>query len=100
MTDLGTKQIKIILLPFQGLHESVKTKTQITGGLITPTPGSRYYTSPQASKRLNRTTILQNISQSVRNKETNVTIHILSAYRNINLFPIRPAQIMTDLRID
>lgn len=39
------------------------------GSLITPTPGSRYYTSPQANpkKRLNRTTILQNLSQSVRN---------------------------------
>lgn len=53
-------------------------------------------------KHLNRTTIPQNISRSVRNQpKKNVTItNVLLVYRNINLFPIRPAQIMTDLRID
>jgi len=57
------------MLSFQGLHESTNNHPK-NGQLITPTPSSHYYSSPLASKCLNKTTILQGISQSVKN-----TIH-------------------------
>jgi len=68
--------------------------------LFMPTPGSRYYTSPPASKTLKWD---DNPTRSTSKRQKLVIKRyrkVFIMYRNINLFPFRSARITTDLRID